>query len=138
MIQYTKHFKEMRIHMFKCSKCNSTFHLPVCGNCGYEIKKLNNIWQLSYMPDVVTEGEDKYIGYEHINDHYSGKGKYLIEEKDALFAKELADLTGDGIFLDLACGDGCFTVPCAVLWHKNYSRRYFKQHAFDFAEKSGT
>ncbi len=99
--------------MFKCSKCNSTFHLPVCGNCGYEIKKLNNIWQLSYMPDVVTEGEDKYIGYEHINDHYSGKGKYLIEEKDALFAKELADLTGDGIFLDLACGDGCFTVPCA-------------------------
>jgi len=69
---------------------------------------------LSDMPDIVTDGSaDKYIGYEYIGEHYSGNRKYLIEERDALFAKEVTKLTQDGTFLDLACGDGCFTVPCA-------------------------
>ncbi|HPF56114.1 MAG TPA: class I SAM-dependent methyltransferase [Clostridiales bacterium] len=87
---------------------------PSCEFCGNEIKKINNIWQLSDMPDIITDGEgDKYIGYENIGDSYSGNRKYLIEERDALFAKEVAKLTGDGVFLDLGCGDGCFTVPCA-------------------------
>ena len=66
------------------------------------------------MPDKVTSGNgDKYIGYEHIGESYSGNRKYLIEEKDRLFASEIARITGDGVFLDLACGDGCFTIPCA-------------------------
>lgn len=99
--------------MFQCPKCRAAFRLPICGNCGNKIEKVNNIWQLSNMPDIVTEGDEKYIGYEHIGEHYSGSRKYLIEEKDSLFAKEVAELTGDGVFLDLACGDGCFTVPCA-------------------------
>jgi ubiquinone/menaquinone biosynthesis C-methylase UbiE len=100
--------------MFLCPKCKSKFELPSCDTCGNEIKRENNIWQLSDMPDIVTEGSaDKYIGYEYIGEHYSGNRKYLIEERDALFVKEVAKLTEDGIFLDLACGDGCFTVPCA-------------------------
>ena len=99
--------------MFKCPKCQSLFQLPICDTCGQKIEKIYNIWQLSDMPDVVTEGEDKYIGYEHIGEHYSGYRKYLFDVRDALFAKEVSELTGDGIFLDLACGDGCFTVPCA-------------------------
>lgn len=64
---------------------------------------------------MITDGDgDKYIGYEHIGKSYSGTRRYLIEERDALFAKEVARITGEGILLDLACGDGCLTVPCAA------------------------
>lgn len=100
--------------MFTCPKCKSIMQLPRC-SCGYEAKQMNNIWQLTDMPDMITSGDDdKYIGYEHIGEAYSGNRKYLIEESDAIFAEEISTLTGDGIFLDLACGDGCFTVPCAA------------------------
>ncbi|MDD6094321.1 MAG: class I SAM-dependent methyltransferase [Clostridia bacterium] len=74
----------------------------------------NNILQLSDAPDIVIEGDgDKYIGYEHIGGAYSGTQKYVIEERDELFADYIAEMTGNGVFLDLACGDGCLTVPCA-------------------------
>lgn len=67
------------------------------------------------MPDMIVDGDgDKYIGYEHIGENYSGRRKYLIEEQDTLFAKEVSQITGGGIFLDLGCGDGCLTVPCAA------------------------
>lgn len=79
-----------------------------------DIRVYNNIYQLTDAPDIVISGEgDKYIGYEHIGGAYSGNNKYLIRESDELFADYLAEVTGNGIFLDLACGDGCFTVPCA-------------------------
>lgn len=88
--------------------------LPACSHCGCTIPQQNNIWQFSDAPDIVTEGDgDKYIGYEHIGESYSGRRKYLLEERNILFAKEISAINGDGIFLDLACGDGCFTVPCA-------------------------
>ncbi len=100
--------------MFLCPICGSRFELPVCASCGNEIGRSNNVWQLSDMPDRVTDGDgDKYIGYEHIGEQYSGSRKYRMEERDVLFAEAVAKRTGDGIFLDLACGDGCFTVPCA-------------------------
>lgn len=77
-------------------------------------ENIDNIWQLTNVPDIVTDGSgDKYIGYEHIGESYSGKRKYTIEERDRLTAKEIAELTGSGVFLDLACGDGCLTVSCA-------------------------
>ncbi len=99
--------------MFVCPKCKGKITLPQCC-CGYPVKKINNIWQLTDMPDMVTSGNgDKYIGYEHIGGSYSGNSKYVIEESDVLFAKEISKITGGGVFLDLACGDGCFTVPCA-------------------------
>ncbi|MDE7298162.1 MAG: class I SAM-dependent methyltransferase [Lachnospiraceae bacterium] len=73
------------------------------------------IWQLSDMPDIIVDGAgDKYIGYEYIGENYSGNRRYLIEERDALFAGEVSKITGEGILLDLACGDGCLTVPCAA------------------------
>ena len=100
--------------MFICAKCKSIIELPGCSNCGNECKMLNGIWQLSDMPDMVVDGDDdKYIGYEHIGENYSGNRKYVIEDKDFAVAKEIVNLTGDGVFLDLACGDGCFTVPVA-------------------------
>lgn len=100
--------------MFICPKCKSKMELPQC-KCGYTAVQINNIWQLTDMPDIVISGDgDKYIGYEHIGESYSGNRKYIIEDSDAIFAKEISELTGEGVFLDLACGDGCFTVPCAA------------------------
>lgn len=99
--------------MFVCPKCKGKITLPQCC-CGYSVKNINNVWQLTDMPDMVTSGDgDNYIGYEHIGGAYSGNRKYIIEESDALFANEISNQTGGGVFLDLACGDGCFTVPCA-------------------------
>ena len=100
--------------MFICPKCKRKMALPEC-SCGHKVEVRNGIWQLSLMPNIVKSGDgDKYIGYEDIGEAYSGNRKYIIEEGDALFAAEVSALTGDGIFLDLACGDGCFTVPCAA------------------------
>lgn len=100
--------------MFICANCKAIMDLPICSQCGYEYENLNDVWRLSDMPDIVVEGdEDKYIGYEYIGENYSGNRKYIIEDKDLAVAKEIAGLTGDGVFLDLACGDGCFTVPVA-------------------------
>lgn len=103
------------LKVFICPKCKNKMELPTCNYCGYVVLQQNNIWQITDMPDFVTNGDgDKYIGYEHIGENYSGNRKYLIEERDALFAKEVSAITGNGVFLDLACGDGCFTVPCAA------------------------
>lgn len=100
--------------MFLCSKCKAIIDLPRCSKCGNKYGKLNGVWQLSDMPDIVVEGDsDKYIGYEYIGENYSGNRKYMIEDKDLAVAKEIAGITGEGVFLDLACGDGCFTVPVA-------------------------
>ena len=99
--------------MFICPKCKSLMLLPLC-RCGHSVKKTDNIWQLTNMPDIITSGSgDKYIGYEHIGESYSGNRKYLIEESDAIFANEICKLNGKGVFLDLGCGDGCLTIPCA-------------------------
>ncbi|MDE6724092.1 MAG: class I SAM-dependent methyltransferase [Ruminiclostridium sp.] len=100
--------------MFLCPSCKKEMNLPEC-SCGYKIKRKSNVWQLSDMPDIVKDGDgDKYIGYEEIGEEYSGNRKYIIEEENAILAAEISALTGDGVFLDLACGDGCFTVPCAA------------------------
>ena len=99
--------------MFLCSKCKAIIDLPRCSKCGNEYKKLNGVWQLSDMPDIVVDGDDKYIGYEYIGENYSGNRKYIIEDKDLAVAKEIVGITNKGVFLDLACGDGCFTVPVA-------------------------
>ena len=82
-------------------------------------REKNNIRQMTNAPDFVTNGSgDKYIGYEHIGETYSGNRRYVIEERDRLTAKVISQLTGDGIFLDIACGDGCLTVPAAELGTK--------------------
>ncbi len=87
--------------------------LQGCG-CGYQSARLHNVWQLSDAPDLITEGNgDQYIGYEHIGAAYSGGRRYRMEVSDVIFAKEVSRITGDGILLDLACGDGCLAVPCA-------------------------
>ena len=100
--------------MFICSSCKSLYQFPKCTKCEYTPERYDGIWQLTDDPDKKTDGEgDKYIGYEHIGESYSGNRKYIIEYPDKLFAKEISRLTGGGIFLDLACGDGCFTVPAA-------------------------
>ena len=99
--------------MFICPKCHCSMSLPIC-SCGYSVPNFDGIWQLSDAPDAVKTGDgDLYIGYEEIGEAYSGNRKYIIEEADGLVAREISELTGNGVFLDLACGDGCLTLPCA-------------------------
>lgn len=99
--------------MFICPNCSKPRNLTVC-SCGYTVPNLNGVWQLTDAPDAVKTGDgDLYIGYEEIGEAYSGSRKYIIEEADSLAAREIAELTGKGVFLDLACGDGCLTLPCA-------------------------
>ena len=83
------------------------------------VRVIDNILQLTDAPDIVTSGDgDKYIGYEYIGEAYSGSRKYAIDEGDTLFADYISEKTGNGVFLDLGCGDGCITVPCAKKRHR--------------------
>ena len=102
-----------------CPVCGAKMELPKCRYCGNNVELRNGVWQLTDMQDiVVADGEDKYVGYEHIGEGYSGGRKYMVEDRDRAFAEVVSRLTGGGIFLDLACGDGCFTVPCAAMGTK--------------------
>ena len=102
--------------MYLCPNCKEAMNPPHCPKCGYAVKTINHIWQFTDMPDFVIDGDgDKYIGYEHIGENYSGNQKYIVNERDRLISEEIAKLMRDGVFLDLACGDGCLTVPCAAL-----------------------
>ena len=101
-------------NMFLCPKCGFEFEMPDCAYCGYCATSMGGIWQLTNDPDVVTHGSgDQYIGYESIGEAYSGNRKHTIEYSDVLLAKEISKITGNGIFLDLGCGDGCLSVPVA-------------------------
>jgi ubiquinone/menaquinone biosynthesis C-methylase UbiE len=54
----------------------------------------------------------KYIGYEDIGEAYSsGEGFQAENGNDKVKFDEIAKIIGDGLLLDLACGDGAFTVP---------------------------
>lgn len=102
--------------MFLCPHCGSPMPLPQCPKCGHVIAEKDHIRQLSADPDRVTEGDgDRYIGYESIGEAYSGGRRHIIEGRDAALATCIAEVTGRGTFLDLGCGDGCLTVPCARL-----------------------
>ena len=101
--------------MYICPSCKTEYKLPSCPKCGHTPSCVDDIWQMTDAPDIVTNGDgDKYIGYEYIGESYSGNRKYMLEYPNVLFANEISRLTGDGIFLDLGCGDGCFTVPAAM------------------------
>ena len=100
--------------MFICPKCGKSFDLPGC-SCGNVIENRDGVWQMTDAPDIVTDGDgDKYIGYERIGEAYSGDRKYLCGDRDRICAKHISETTGDGVLLDLACGDGKLTVPCAA------------------------
>jgi ubiquinone/menaquinone biosynthesis C-methylase UbiE len=100
--------------MFICPVCDKEMILPTCMKCGHCVSAVNGIWQFSNDPDLVIEGEDdKYLGYESIGENYSGIQKYAIDEKWSIIAEKVSSLTNNGVFFDLACGDGIITLPVA-------------------------
>jgi Methylase involved in ubiquinone/menaquinone biosynthesis len=98
-------------NFFKCPKCRQTMSLPTC-NCGYTVPYNQNVYQLTNDPYIVKDesADAKYIGYEDIGEVYSG-GSVISQMKLYDNFKTVADQIGDGILLDLACGDGLYTVP---------------------------
>ena len=101
--------------MYICPVCKNTTNLPVCFFCGYKFIMSDGVYILSNDPDINIDNEskDKYIGYEHIGEFYSGKKWYEITDRQHITGKVIAEIAGDGIMLDLACGDGNITVPTA-------------------------
>ena len=101
-------------NFFKCPQCKQSMSLPSC-SCGYSVKIEKGIYQLTDAPYIVKDAsaDVKYIGYEDIGEYYSGKSlfdKMNIDAKD----KKTAEIIGNGILLDVACGDGLITVPLAM------------------------
>ncbi len=90
---------------------NSVFSIDLSN-----VKCVNSIFQLSDMPDKVIDGkEDCYIGYEEIGEAFSGKSRLELNPKSVEISRVIAEYVKDGILLDLACGDGFCSVPCAKL-----------------------
>lgn len=100
---------------FKCPKCRQGMTLPIC-SCGYTVPYNDSIYQLTDDPYIVKDdaADIKYIGYEEIGEYYSGKSLYQEIDIDDKY-KKLTELIGQGVVLDLACGDGVYTVPLAAL-----------------------
>jgi ubiquinone/menaquinone biosynthesis C-methylase UbiE len=96
---------------FKCADCGNSMMLPCC-SCGHTPDFNNGVYQLTNDPYMVkdTTAEIQYIGYEDIGEAYSsGAAFHLMSVNDKL--DKVAELIGDGVLLDLGCGDGLFTVP---------------------------
>jgi len=86
--------------------------LPLCLICGRKILYTDGIYRLTDDPYIIN-GEStgiKYIGFEEIGEYYSGASFFnqaVIDEK----CRNIAKITGGGTLLDLACGDGLYTIP---------------------------
>lgn len=108
-------------NIFLCPKCKSAFALPQC-NCGYVVPCINQIYQFTDDPYRVKDdsADIKYIGYEDIGKYYSGLSLYKKIDIDERH-KKVAQLIGDGILLDLACGDGLYTIPFVMQGVKTIS-----------------
>ncbi|HBL85007.1 MAG: hypothetical protein A2Y17_07240 [Clostridiales bacterium GWF2_38_85] len=111
---YDKYGIEEKIKYYVCPKCHRKLNglKPDICFCGYSFEYEDNILQLTDHPDINLDSDDKnYIGYEHIGKYYSGyDSTVLLSDKDIKIAKKLKAVIGDGILLDLGCGDGHYTV----------------------------
>lgn len=102
--------------MFKCLKCGNLTALPKCTSCGYEFDIKNGVYQLTNTPNMNLDDNKgiKYIGYDNIGHYYSEKNWIECSPRCIKIGEQIAELTGDGIFLDLACGNGDYSVPAAL------------------------
>lgn len=98
-------------NIFKCPECGKAMALPSC-SCGYTAPYNHGVYQLTDDPYMRKDdsAEVKYIGYEDIGEAYSSGDAFILTSDDEKHNR-VAEIIGDGIFLDLACGDGLDTVP---------------------------
>jgi ubiquinone/menaquinone biosynthesis C-methylase UbiE len=54
---------------------------------------------------------DKYIGYDKPGKYYEGKNYLECDGYHKACAEKISFLAGNGVFLDLACGGGSYSVP---------------------------
>lgn len=102
-----------------CPKCNNELEVTaiVQCKCGYMIPTVNNIIQLTDLPDIVLDSDgDNYIGYEHIGAFYSNYNvNFELSTEDIIKAnfieKEIHKNKNEGTLLDIGCGDGLYTIP---------------------------
>ena len=101
-------------NIFTCPKCFSLLDAFNCPTCGYQVPQLGQIYKFTDELNIVTDGDgDKYIGYENIGESFLCRKTWKLSEEDFKLPKIISDMVGDGILLDLGCGDGVISVPCA-------------------------
>ena len=103
-------------NIFKCPKCNHAMSLPSCRSCNYTVAHNKGVYQLTDDPYMMKDdsAKIKYIGYEDIGESYSGDSLFKKTNIDEKYMK-IRDIIGDGLLLDLACGDGIYSVPLIKL-----------------------
>jgi ubiquinone/menaquinone biosynthesis C-methylase UbiE len=100
--------------MYICPKCHHKFQLPKCQFCENKVEQINEIYQLTLDPNTnLNINTDMYIGFDEIGVYYSGEEFYHINPETEVIVDEIDKLINNGLFLDLGCGDGFFTVPLA-------------------------
>lgn len=101
-------------NIFICPKCLTQIDKYYCPSCGFSVPKTGMIYYFTNEPDLITTGEGaKYIGYENIGESYMCRRSWVLSDDEYVIPKIVSNIVGGGILLDLGCGDGSITVPCA-------------------------
>ena len=103
---------------FLCPKCKNEITLPDCDKCHYLAVSVNNIWQMTDMPNININSENKYIGYDEIGEDFEPERIYHDDvNKFRVYdscSKKIVDLYGKGVtVLDLGAGLGSASIPLA-------------------------
>ncbi len=103
---------------YLCPGCNSLMELPACSECGHHVTIKNDVWQMTDMPNMNIDGENKYIGYDNIGEHFEPERIYNDDiQKYRVYdtcSKKIVELFGTNItVLDLGAGLGSAAIPLA-------------------------
>lgn len=108
--------------MFLCPMCNSKLNgfIPEKCICGYEIPKINGIYQFTSDAPIQLDSENKYIGYEYIGENFEPESMFRKQDPNGHYgvyetcSDQLVEIYGKGtVVLDLGAGLGSASVPLA-------------------------
>ena len=106
--------------LFLCPKCKARMNLPDCDFCNMHIDTYNGIYQFTNDKNIKTSGENQYIGYDNIGEHfepeiiYSDTGDLERISVYSTCADLISQNFGNDItILDLGCGLGSAAIPLA-------------------------
>lgn len=102
--------------MFRCLRCGKFTALPTCSYCGYKFTVADGIYQLTDDPGInLEDGKGiKYLGYDRIGPYYGGRDRLKCDHASMAIGRQVAELVGKGLVLDLGCGDGQLAVPAVL------------------------
>ncbi|NCA67427.1 MAG: class I SAM-dependent methyltransferase [Clostridia bacterium] len=106
--------------MFICPKCKNRLNSFKCTVCGYEVPRINFIYQFCSDAPVKFDGENQYIGYDGIGEDFEPAVTYWDTNNTERYGVYeacgdlIAEKFGKGItVLDLGAGLGTASIPLA-------------------------